>query len=444
MIGIVISKADPASVLIGDALRSLAAFEPIDGGVRTDGAVMREFDSLHIELDGVDSEFPDCDLLVFASRHRGETGPLLSVHPTGNLGPAEYGGTDGSLARTSPNAIAAALGALDRHAPAPYDTGLEGTHHGPSELSTPAIFVELGSGPDQWDDPAGARAVASAILDLRGVEPDTDRAIVGFGGGHYVPRFERIVRETDWAVGHIAVDWALAAMGDPHSNVDVIDELFVQSNASCAVLDDEPALQSVIESLGYRVVSETWLRETDGVERSLVERLESTVCAIDNGLRLGQRAAAVSNPSSLTEFEIPEQLLAELNGIDREQLRTELAAHSVALTTTDNGATAGKLVVTDEAVDRNDLMDLVTKLLQRKYDAVERDDDRLIVHRTAFLPERARELGVPDGPAFGRLANGHAIDLDGETINPDDVRERQTHMFSSVCLSDTRHTSGER
>ncbi|WP_330631105.1 D-aminoacyl-tRNA deacylase [Halocatena halophila] len=444
MIGIVISKADPASVLIGEALRSLTEFEPIDGGARTDGAVLREFDSLHIELDGVDREFEGCDLLVFASRHRGETGPLLSAHPTGNLGPAEYGGTDGSLARTGPNAIAHALAALDRHAPTSYETGLEGTHHGPSELSTPAIFIELGSGPEQWEDLSGARAVASAILDLRGVEPDTDRAIVGFGGGHYVPRFERIVRETDWAVGHIAVDWALEAMGNPQSNMGVIDELFEQSNASLAVLDDEPALRSAIESLGYRVVSETWLRETDGVAISLVERLESSVCAIEDGLRLGERAPAVFDPASLNRFEIPEQLLAELNGIDREQLRAELEALSVAFTTTDNGATAGQLVVTDEGVDRNELMDLVTRLLHRKYDAVERDDDRLIVHRSAFVPERARELGIPDGPAFGRLANGQAIDLDGETINPEDVRERQTHMFSSVCLSDTRHTSGER
>jgi len=38
-----------------------------------------------------------------------------------------------------------------------------------------------------------------------------------------------------------------------------------------------------------------------------------------------------------------------------------------------------------------------------------------------FHPERARELGVPEGPLFGRLHKGEPVTVDGRTISPSDV-----------------------
>ncbi|MEF8826358.1 MAG: D-aminoacyl-tRNA deacylase, partial [Halapricum sp.] len=253
MLGIVVSRADSASVHIGEHLRDLADWEietddsrqDGEGGgtiYRLDDAELREFDPFHLELDRVAEAFDDPDLIVFASRHSGETGKLLTAHHTGNFGTAEYGGEDGAFAAACPNAHKRVVEALTRHAPEDYEVGMECTHHGPTDVGAPSMFVEVGSAEPQWDDPDAARAVAKAVLDLRGVEPlapredGTRRHVLGFGGGHYVPRFERIVRETDWAVGHIGADWGLDAMGDPEGNRDVLEAAFEASAADHAVL----------------------------------------------------------------------------------------------------------------------------------------------------------------------------------------------------------------
>jgi ribonuclease Z len=38
-----------------------------------------------------------------------------------------------------------------------------------------------------------------------------------------------------------------------------------------------------------------------------------------------------------------------------------------------------------------------------------------------FNPDRARELGVPEGPLFGQLHHGHAVEVNGRTIQPEEV-----------------------
>ncbi len=467
MIGIVVSRADRASVHIGEQLRTLEPWREerddsrpdADGGetvYRLDDAELREFEELHLHLDGVDRAFSDIDLLVFASRHAGETGPLLTAHPTGNFGPAEFGGHDRSLARAAPSVQSRALTALTEHAPDGYAVGLEGTHHGPTELATPSLFVELGSDEPQWDDPEGAQAVARAILALRGVDPNADKTLVGFGGGHYVPRFERVVRETEWAVGHVGVDWALEAV-EPSETRSIVERAFERSGTAYALTDGVPGLERTIEELGYRAVSETWVRETDGVPLSLVNHLERSVCPVSVGLRFGDRrpptATGNADPDTtaqrryeneLSRIEIPTDLLAEVNGIDHERTLSAVRSHAVAVTTTENGTKLDGTVVLPPAVDRNDLMAAFVTILERKYDDIERDGDTVVAREVAFSPSLAQRLGVPEGPAFGRLSNGETVEIDDTIVTPDDVRERKTHMFSSIWLSDTRHTGGER
>ena len=445
-LAIVESHADRASEHICDRLRERADWtqrtddsRPVaDGGgtyYRTDGAVLRSFDALHIDLERPADAF-DCDpdLLVFASRHSGDTGPLLTGHFTGNFGPAEFGGEPDALADAAPNALAELLAAFEEYAPAEYDVGMECTHHGPSEVGCPSLFAELGSGDEQWDDPAGADAVARAILELRNIVPHRDRQLVGFGGNHYAPRFGRVVRETSWAVGHVAADWALEAMGHPTAHRDVLERAFEASDAEVALLDGEwPVLEETLEELDCRLVSETWLREVDDRPLEVVDAVETELGAVDDGIRFGERLA-----ESFTVVELPADLLSVAQGIDPDRVRETVAANTVAFATENGGSRVGSQVAVPDTDDiatedssgpRAKIIQDLSAVLAEKYDTVWVDDDAIVAEETAFDPQLAREAGVPEGPKFGALADGESVTVDGETVSPERVRTERTRRF---------------
>jgi ribonuclease Z len=55
-----------------------------------------------------------------------------------------------------------------------------------------------------------------------------------------------------------------------------------------------------------------------------------------------------------------------------------------------------------------------------------------------FNPGRARELGVPEGPLFGRLHKGEAVEVDGRLITPDQVVGTPRPGRRLVYSGDTR------
>ena len=96
------------------------------------------------------------EAFIFCSRHRAESAkPSLLVHSTGNLGnEALFGGNPQSVSVSAPALVSRALHSLQREKEIrsldEFDISLEVTHHGPTSMNTPLVFVELGVGPLGW------------------------------------------------------------------------------------------------------------------------------------------------------------------------------------------------------------------------------------------------------------------------------------------------------
>ena len=449
MIGIVVSRADRASEHIGHHLLERVDWSShtdsqrpdADGGgtfYTREGFELREFETIHVELDEPEAAFSSPEALefvVFVSRHAGETGPLLTAHFTGNFGAAEYGGQPGSFARAAPGAQKAVVSALETHAPENYEVGIECTHHGPTAPAVPSLFVELGSGDEQWDDPEGAAAVADAVLDLQGVDADhtvddEPRHVVGFGGGHYTPRCRRIVADSAWGVGHIGSDWQLEAMGKAATNKAVVNGAFEASAAELAVVDGEnPELEAVIDQLGYRVVSETWLRTVGERPLGVVDELEAELSTVAEGLRFGEVAADTDDEPGWRLVSLPDELITAAHAVDNDAVWRAVADHTVAFETVEGGTLPAGRAAIAAVEDFEAMVESIAGLLEPKYDRIERVDGELRGHHTSFNPQKAATLGVPEGPAFGKLAAGQSVEVNGRTIEPHVVEDEQVDLF---------------
>ncbi len=166
-----------------------------------------------IATNHLESQVP-AEAYIFCSRHRAESGkPALLVHSTGNLGPeAAFGGDPCSLSVASGSLVSVALKTLavekaERNLEE-FDVTMEATHHGPTSMDTPLIFVELGSTEEYWQHKEGSRAVAAAALQCAQA-PFEESCYIGFGGTHYVSKFNKIVLEKNVRLGHIAPKYAL-------------------------------------------------------------------------------------------------------------------------------------------------------------------------------------------------------------------------------------------
>jgi D-aminoacyl-tRNA deacylase len=207
---IIASKRDPAAQNIARDLIRLGDMRPVSensGDLFRRGNVLLKL----VETDGIHTNSLDVnvqvDAVIFASRHRSESGePTLTTHWSGNpTSRAEFGGNPKSLSFTDPPRLRAALLALDQARETrklDYAVSLEATHHGPTELGVPTLFVEIGSTENEWSDIEAAGAVAEAIWKAA-TEPTPGKNAVGFGGGHYCNKQSVAIRNDGYAFSHV-------------------------------------------------------------------------------------------------------------------------------------------------------------------------------------------------------------------------------------------------
>lgn len=195
----------------------------------------------------------ETDLFVVASKHESKAGKAsLTIHPTGNWGSADYGGSNHKLSNTSPAALAVGLREIQKNKIEGFEVSMEATHHGPTNWGTPLIFIEIGSKERNWANKEAGRVIAEAISEINKSEESFEN-YVGFGGTHYCPYFtKRVIENKEIAVGHVAPKYAA---GDLDKKI--IKEAFEKSSAEKGLIDwkglkskERNKVLNILEELG--------------------------------------------------------------------------------------------------------------------------------------------------------------------------------------------------
>jgi D-aminoacyl-tRNA deacylase len=214
---VVASSTDLASKTLADALIECQGFEST--GINLFGRPVYQRGSLLLSFfEGSVVNPPDLDsyfnpqAYVFLSRHSAESGiASLTAHAPGNFSEAKFGGAPGELGRADAGLLKDYMVALSkRKAQVPsYQITMEATHHGPTSLSKPILFVELGSSEKYWGDKAAARVVAEALVEALTHRRIWDKVAIAFGGTHYPEKFNGMVVDGDFAVSFVAPKYSL-------------------------------------------------------------------------------------------------------------------------------------------------------------------------------------------------------------------------------------------
>ncbi|ADT83166.1 D-aminoacyl-tRNA deacylase [Thermococcus barophilus] len=150
------------------------------------------------------------ELIIFASRHSSKQKlPTLTTHVTGNWGKSMYGGRDNSLAIAQPTAMKLALLKMSELNDLGWMVCYEATHHGPSEVNVPSLFIEIGSSEKEWVNDRAGEILAETIMYVISNYLKKDfKVAIGIGGGHYAPKQTKVALSSELAFSHIAAKYA--------------------------------------------------------------------------------------------------------------------------------------------------------------------------------------------------------------------------------------------
>ena len=437
---IVCSTLDRASQNIKNNLLALQKWEEVSSSDRS-VFEFRNFRIVEINepliyQDGLDKKLLErglpASLLIFASKHRSKDGrAILTVHSTGNVSEAKFGGRQRELSAAAPQAARSLLRSLKMLSEnEEYEVTLECTHHGPSDLEVPSVFIEIGSNEEQWLDKTAGRIVANAIMLLKEIDSPV---AVGFGGTHYAPRQTTLALETDVAFGHIFPGHVLDELDE-----ELIRQAFMKSKADFAYFDrksmraeQREKLGAMVTRIGFEILKESDIRDMDGIPWDFCIQLRQKikeVCPngrprVTEGIRCELLSCQDCVCPRVKIARISPALLSEAEKLDKERLKKFLSDHNIAYIEYEDGRFAHIIIALDSNCARlvaEELTNECVDILKKHYE-VSMNKGTLQIIEKKFDPELAKSLGITEGPLYGRLAKGEHIIIDGKTINPEMV-----------------------
>lgn len=188
-----------------------------------------------IQADWLEEKY-DYDGFVFLSKHAAESGVLaLTCHSTGNFSDAKFGGNPRQVAIPHPDLQKKYLQKIwkNRRNFSDFQITIEATHHGPTALNKPTIFIEIGTTQMQWTNTSLCNSVAKYVDEVLSEEIPSHPMAICFGGTHYPEKFTKELLDGRYSLGTVMPKHAL-------DNLD--EQLFLHilernQNATAALLD---------------------------------------------------------------------------------------------------------------------------------------------------------------------------------------------------------------
>ena len=194
-----------------------------------------------ISADWLEEKY-DYDGFVFLSKHAAESGVLaLTCHSTGNFSDAKFGGNPKQIAIPHPDLQKKYLQTLKKNQSKfpEFQITIEATHHGPTALTKPTIFIEIGTTEKQWNDVSLCNSVASLVHQVMINSTTENPVAICFGGTHYPSKFTNELLEGKYALGTVVPKHALDSLDD-----ELFSHILEQNKTAKTVLLDWGGLGS--------------------------------------------------------------------------------------------------------------------------------------------------------------------------------------------------------
>jgi len=164
-----------------------------------------------ISADWLEEKY-DYDGFIFLSKHAAESGVLaLTCHSTGNFSEAKFGGNVTQMAIPHPNIQKRYLQILweNKSLFSDFQITIEATHHGPTALNKPTIFIEIGTTEKQWEDVTLCSSIAKLVDQVLSEHIPSNPIAICFGGTHYPEKFTQELLYGKFALGTVMPKHAL-------------------------------------------------------------------------------------------------------------------------------------------------------------------------------------------------------------------------------------------
>jgi D-aminoacyl-tRNA deacylase len=170
-----------------------------------------------LTFENISRLIPQADVFIFLSKHKSDSSiPTLTCHFTGNFSTDNTnGGYPRQIAIAYPSLLKGYLKAItaSRQKLPGYEVIIEATHHGPTSIDKPVLFIELGSSEKQWKDANAAAVMCETLLRVldNGFER-CDKVGIALGGTHYPQKFNRLLLESNFGLAAVASKHNLEAI----------------------------------------------------------------------------------------------------------------------------------------------------------------------------------------------------------------------------------------